>query len=394
MGNCCATSTKHRTEVVYTSDFKDEIDPNVTYVPNEPDLLEPLFTNQNDNQIIDRLLGCAYGQALGDAYGLSTEFETHDKIKYHYPDASKLIPFPNYITTPHSRRWKRGDWTDDTDQWILLLETLTKGNGDEKIFAMKLKRWIEHGFVELGDFAGMGLGANVQQVVYSNGYLSDPLKVSEIVWERNNRQAAPNGAVMRCSASAFVHYNDLEKVKSTTISMCKTTHFDPRCIASCLAVCLTIAHLIERKFHEKEIESLVKHVQDETINILGDSFSEEHRKLFLWYTDRSRSLQDLELDEAKSIGFTYKCLASGFYGLRSKRSFEETLNDLIRCGGDADTNGAVCGTMYGARYGYKSLPVEWLRAMPYKKWFDQKILECLEQTKLLNTSFVDIQTRF
>ncbi|CAF5150138.1 unnamed protein product, partial [Rotaria sp. Silwood1] len=149
--------------------------------------------------------------------------------------------------------------------------------------------------------------------------------------------------------------------------MCKTTHFDPRCIASCLAVCLTIAHLIKRKVHENEIESLVKHVQDETINILGDSLSQEHRKLFLWYTDRSRSLQDLELDEAKSIGFTYKCLASGFYGLRSKRSFEETLNDLIRCGGDADTNGAVCGTMYGARYGYKSLPVEWLRAMPYKK---------------------------
>ncbi|CAF5177449.1 unnamed protein product, partial [Rotaria magnacalcarata] len=98
-----------------------------------------------------------------------------------------------------SRRWKRGDWTDDTDQWILILDTLTEGKGDEKVFAKKLKRWIENGFREVGDSVGMGLGANVQQVVYSDGYLTDPLKISEMVWERSNRQAAPNGAVMRCS---------------------------------------------------------------------------------------------------------------------------------------------------------------------------------------------------
>ncbi|CAF5146612.1 unnamed protein product [Rotaria magnacalcarata] len=210
-----------------------------------------------------------------------------------------------------------------------------------------------------------------------------------MVWERSNRQAAPNGAVMRCSASAFVHYNDREKVKSTTISMCKTTHFDPRCIASCLAVCLTITHLVEKKVNDNEIEPLIKHVQDETIEILGDNLSREHRELFLWHIDPSRTLRDLELDDPKSIGFTYKCLASGFYGLRSKRSFQQTLNDLIRCGGDADTNGAVCGTMYGARYGYKSLPAQWLRAMPFKKWFDQKIISCLTHMNFITAELID-----
>ena len=43
-------------------------------------------------------------------------------------------------------------------------------------------------------------------------YKTEPLRASEQVWERGGRQAAPNGAVMRCSASAFVHFNDLEKV--------------------------------------------------------------------------------------------------------------------------------------------------------------------------------------
>jgi ADP-ribosylglycohydrolase len=75
-------------------------------------------------------------------------------------------------------------------------------------------------------------------------------------------------------------------------------------------------------------------------------------------------------------------MASGFYGLRSTRPFPETLNDLIRHGGDADTNGAVCGTMYGARYGYQALPTKWLQAMPYKKWLDEKILRLLNHMDL------------
>jgi len=167
--------------------------------------------------------------------------------------------------------------------------------------------------------------------------------------------------------------------------MCKTTHWDPRCIASCLAVCLVIAHLLREKVDDDNIESLIKRVQDETIQILRDIFPQDQRESFLWHTDGARTLQELELDESRSIGYTYKCLASGFYGLRSRRSFQETLNDLIRYGGDADTNGAVCGTMYGARHGYKALPIKWLRAMPYKKWFDQKIIKCLEKMNLIDT---------
>jgi ADP-ribosylglycohydrolase len=171
--------------------------------------------------------------------------------------------------------------------------------------------------------------------------------------------------------------------------MCKTTHFDPRCIASCLAVCLAVTYLLKEKVDDNDIESLIKRVQDETIEILGDSFSEEHRKFFLWHTDKARTLEELELDEPSSIGYTYKCLASGFYGLRSTRSFEQTLNDLIRYGGDADTNGAVCGTMFGARYGYKALPFKWLRAMPNKKWLDTKIIECFKEMNLIENNAME-----
>ncbi|CAF1392099.1 unnamed protein product [Adineta steineri] len=158
----------------------------------------------NDNGLINRLLACAYD--------LSSEFEKRKTVASNYSDRSKIIPFPDYKLTGQSSRWERGDWTDDTDQWILILETLVEGNGDERIFAKKLKRWIEYGFPELNNSARMGLGANIQQVVFSHGYLRNPIETSRMIWEHGNRQAALNEAVMRCSAVAFVHFNGLEKV--------------------------------------------------------------------------------------------------------------------------------------------------------------------------------------
>jgi len=138
----------------------------ISYSAGEPDLLESVFANATDKNLINRLLGCAYGQALGDAYGLSTEFEDREKVAYNYPDKTKLIPFPKYVSTWHNRRWNEGDWTDDTDQWILILDTLMFHDGDEKVFAKKLTNWIRCGYPELGDHGGMGLGANVSQVSF------------------------------------------------------------------------------------------------------------------------------------------------------------------------------------------------------------------------------------
>ncbi|CAF1556254.1 unnamed protein product [Rotaria sp. Silwood1] len=358
------------------------INTSLIYRFDESDLLDILFTsNTKHKDLIDRLLGCAYGQALGDAYGLSTEFQKRCVVATIYPDVTQLIPFPNDVQTQHSARWIRGDWTDDTDQWLLLMDTLSEYDGDVKTFARKLNMWIRHGFPELDDFGGLGLGVNVAKVVQTEGFYENPLEASRNAWESTERKAAPNGAVMRCSACAFVHYNNIEKVKSTAIQMCQITHFDPRCVASCVAVCLAIAYIIQSP--DVDLESLISRVQQETLTTLGDDLLPIYQEEFLWYTSRDRTLDDLRLDDEKVIGYTFKCLAAGFYGLRSTRSFQETLSDLIRHGGDADTNGAVCGTMYGARHGYKALPYEWLRAMPYKKWFDNKILTLLKRQNLM-----------
>ena len=77
------------------------------------------------------------------------------------------------------------------------------------------------------------------------------------------------------------------------------------------------------------------------------------------------------------VGYTLKCLGSGLFGLRSQEGFIPTMTRLVREAGDADTNGAVCGAMLGARLGYDGLPADWLAAMPNKAWLDRKVVDLI-----------------
>jgi len=85
--------------------------------------------------------------------------------------------------------------------------------------------------------------------------------------------------------------------------MCQTTHFDPRCIASCVSVCLAVAYLLQSSVID-DIESLIDRVRQETLNTLGDDLSSNYQEDFLWYTSRDRTLDDFCLDDERTIGYT------------------------------------------------------------------------------------------
>ena len=50
------------------------------------------------------------------------------------------------------------------------------------------------------------------------------------------------------------------------------------------------------------------------------------------------SLEGLKLDEQQSIGYTFKALGAGFYGLRNsmKKEFRDIILEVIMEAGDAD----------------------------------------------------------
>lgn len=105
----------------------------------------------------------------------------------------------------------------------------------------------------------------------------------------------------------------------------------------------------------------------------------------------AKSLEELDLDNPKTLGYVYKCLGSAVWLLREAmrqlslpnneaqspilRStiFEKLTVDLIMQGGDADTNGSSACALLGAYLGFANLPAHWTMGLAHKEWLMDEI---------------------
>lgn len=72
----------------------------------------------------NRISGCLWGQAVGDALGLCSEFLSREDVKAIYPEG--LARYEQSFQDAHRKRWKIGDWTDDTDMLLCIAKQLLK----------------------------------------------------------------------------------------------------------------------------------------------------------------------------------------------------------------------------------------------------------------------------
>ena len=381
---------------------------------------------QNSKALASVVRGMIFGAAIGDATGLATEFMSREQITEAYPDPN-MIFMPGIEVYPDTHRlcFPRGDWTDDTDQLLLILMTLLENEGqfNGPCFASHLSRWKDEGFVGLGDQGGSGLGQNTKQVIQHPSFRDDPIQAADTVWRNGGCKAAPNGALMRTAITGVAFFWDEGIVAANTLAFCRATHADPRCAASCIVVAecvrrLTLGAATEvvdgdcnRKTTERisdiidsslgKAEALLKETYAiESLN--GDTSTEDPHEVVqeLRKHSTATSLEALSLDDGRAIGYTFKCLGAGIWALRQietslnaskallksahadslkqQEPFDENLSEAVAkilhavtaAGGDADTNAAVAGALLGVAVGYENLPRKWLMALPYAEWME------------------------
>lgn len=144
-----------------------------------------------ENETIkERFLGTIFGQAVGDALGLSTEFMSRQEVDRFYPNG--IEDYSQIVQDDHRRRWQRGDWTDDTDMMLCILDSFVACQKVDILdIARRFKEWMMNG--------GMGIGRHTYNVMALGDYTSNPQKAAEIIWKMGKKKAAANGAVMRTS---------------------------------------------------------------------------------------------------------------------------------------------------------------------------------------------------
>ena len=73
------------------------------------------------------------------------------------------------------------------------------------------------------------------------------------------------------------------------------------------------------------------------------------------------------------MGYTLVTLSVALWAYWHSTSFSDGLLAVVNAGGDADTNAAVACAILGAKYGYSSIPKEYIEGLLDKETLDKTI---------------------
>ena len=290
----------------------------------------------------DKIYGTIFGQAIGDALGLGTEFLSKTEVREKYPDGLK--EYSQIIRDYHRAKFQPGSWSDDTDMMLCIANAIIEDKGiNLHTIARNFKQWVYAPETR-------GVGQTTLKVLSIAEYVEKPHQVAELIWRMTRTKNAANGSVMRTAIIGLKK----ENVAQTAEDVCKLTHFDPRCVGSCVIVSEIINHLI---WHDEQLSY-------SQIITIGNKYD----KSIAEYIDKAyyNGIESLELDEPSSIGYTLKALGSALWCLFHANDFEEGLLRVVNEGGDADTNAAVACAMLGAKFGYTSIPQKYTDGLTRK----------------------------
>jgi ADP-ribosylglycohydrolase len=308
----------------------------------------------------DRVRGVLFGLAVGDALGLGAEFMTRKQVALCYPEG--LRHYDQIVDTPHTRRWLKGEWTDDTHMMLCILDSLLACNGlDGSDIARRWLNWARSD--------GRGVGKMTALVMGHKDFPANPQGVAEYVWRLTGAKAAPNGGVMRSPALGVWGHRDMSHVALQAEITCALTHADPRCVESSRLVALMIAGVLNGEAE-----------QDLFSRLLADSTADARGWMERALTG---DIALLDLDGSRSgridpqYGYTYKCLGVAAWALLNPKGDDQGIQAVIGEGGDADTNAAVAGAVLGARFGHSGIPLNLRDGLRGRDALEQRVQSLL-----------------
>lgn len=305
---------------------------------------------------IQKIKGVFYGQAIGDALGLGTEFLDKQSIQKYYPNGLKN--YAEIVQDKHRSRWEIGDWTDDTDQFLCICDGILKSKtSNPQYFVEELHRWFKGN--------PMGIGQSTLKLLSLPEYTKKPYQASKFAWELSRKQNAPNGGIMRASILGAYHFKNIDAVIKSTEENIKTTHWDPRCVGSAVILNCIIAHLIQndRLLSVQEIIAIGKDYDSRIEDFILQAYNGD--------------ITVLNLGDFTNMGYTLKALSAGLWAYFHAKNYEEGILKIIHEGGDADTNACVAGSILGAKFGIDNIPEKWKNDLLRKNVLDSKLEDFL-----------------
>lgn len=373
--------------------------------------------------LIQKSKGIMVGLACGDALGALVEYipENYMKICNKIEDMTPPLPLETLINQANSEltinRLQRyidfmclpGLYTDDTQQAILLGESLVTNNGVNqeslaKLFVkgFKLKEYGESGIFR---HAGPGFKESVNNIMRFK-----PLNMCGAI-------SAGNGAAMRIAPISIYFREDIDKILKATIDISLITHRDIRGIAAAGLIAFTIAYSINKSWTSLNISDLLSELKAFTKQLEERITMDYPTVVYTSTTKHQVSDSVLLLEEIQGQDFTSAitsldkwaqktsgydncyhnspfALGSVLYSLylfiRLGSDWEKAVLTAVNGGGDTDTIAAMVSAMCGAIHGYDLIPTNWTQGIMNREGIEDLSI-ALITSQIPCTNFIDIE---
>lgn len=273
-----------------------------------------------DATMLSRAQGCLLGQLTGDALGSMVEFKSMATIHSIYPGGVRTLEGSDVFNTI------AGQPTDDSEMALILARLLVDRGGynAEAAFA-GYQFWL--------DSAPFDAGNTIR------GALRGQL----------NYDSQANGAMMRVSPLAIFGANhELSQVADWARQDAELTHPHVICVQANALFAMAISYAINIGASPQEVYDLVV-----------TSAIEMNVEPSLMKVVRA-AVTEPPADYVAQMGWVLIAFQNALFQLLHAPNFEEAVVDTIMCGGDTDTNAAICGALLGAVYGRDVIPQQWV----------------------------------
>ncbi len=292
--------------------------------------------------------GCMLGAAIGDALGKQNEgLGRKDILENGFvTDYGKARP-----GCP-GEKLREGQYTDDTEQMIVLAQSLIECNGFNAVdFAGKIAKW---GVEAQNDPARKKLIGPSSSAAISR-------LNSGITWKESGSDIPSCGSAMRV-APIGLFYKYMDEIESNAALSSIPTHNSKGAIAGAVAVAVAVRSALCEK---------------DCIEIIKDATSRASK----YDTGLAKKIElsfekkDIEPDKVfEDFGtsyLVYDTVPCAFYCFsRHFEAPEKAITEAVNAGGDTDSIACMTGALCGALHGIDVFPEKWLNGLENRKMIE------------------------
>lgn len=303
-------------------------------------------------EYLDRYRGAFAGLFIGDTLGAPHEFRNHNRLDKY----TGIIQFETIVQTRFqgSRTIPMGQYTDDTEMTLVLMRSIREQQGyNPKDIIFKYSLWATSGIISIGtntsDLFKQSKAKTLDKRIqtysthYKNKFKSNPVftanEVSNITKLDDGKFTQSNGSMMRCLPLALFN------------------SYDP-ILVDCALTNPTLTNIYVNMIYLDMIRLNLLGFSKQTINQIITNRYSHVTDIIQIYNQSIIDKLEIKRDIKDKKGW---CLHAFYLAIKAYyffESYQDTMDFVIRCGGDTDTNAAIAGALLGSYLGWNRMQQE------------------------------------